>query len=108
MRRAGRWVLATLAAGAAATADDVILEELNSKRFTAVRQSALQQYTGTHGRRQLSSLCYFLSTLQETWCSQPNACAGLPASAIVRSVWLALSMYFRAPFTLPGHVSLTC
>lgn len=37
MRCAGRWVLATLAAAAAATADDVIMDELNSKRFTAVR-----------------------------------------------------------------------
>lgn len=36
MRRAGRWVLATLAAAAAATADDVIMDELNSKHFTAV------------------------------------------------------------------------
>jgi hypothetical protein len=37
IRCAGRWVLATLAAAAAATADDVIMDQLNCKRFTAVR-----------------------------------------------------------------------
>lgn len=38
LRRAGRWVLATLAVAAAATADDVVMTQLNSKRFTAVRK----------------------------------------------------------------------